>query len=94
MCDVPHARRKRTDTRASGAHCFWVVVRWVKTLIAFRGTALAIFLSIAAIGAFLFLTGSNGFVAVGGAVATIAMWLGFGWVLDRLFPEELEKPRL
>ena len=94
MCDVPHARRKRTDTRASGAHCFWVVVRWVKTLITFRGTALAIFLSIAAIGAFLFLTGSNGFVAVGGAVATIAMWLGFGWVLDRLFPEELEKPRL
>ena len=94
MCDVPHARRKRTDTRASCAHRLSVVVRWVKTLITFRGTALAIFLSIAAIGAFLLLTGSNGFVAAGGAVATIAMWLGFGWVLDRLFPEELEEPRL
>jgi hypothetical protein len=86
MCDVRHPRTKRTDTRVSHAHCFWVVVRGVKSLIAVRGTALAVFLSIGAIGAFLLLTGSNVFVAGGGALATIAMWLGFGWMLDRLFP--------
>jgi hypothetical protein len=31
--------------------------------------------------------GNDVVVAVVGAVAAIAMWLGFGWVVDRLFSE-------
>jgi hypothetical protein len=56
-------------------------------LIAVRSAALAMSLSIAAITVFLLLTGTNVFGTVGGAVATIGMWLGFGWVVDRLSPE-------
>ena len=66
------------------------MVRGVKALITVRGAALAVLLSIVAIGAFLLFTGSNVFAALGGVVATIGMWLGFGWVLDRLFPEQFE----
>lgn len=87
QCDRGHGRSERTDTRESGAHCFWVVVRGIKVLITVRSAALAVFLSIAAIPAFLLLTGTDVVVAVVGAVAAIAMWLGFGWVVDRLFSE-------
>jgi hypothetical protein len=87
QCDLGHGRSERTDTRESGAHCFWVVVRGIKVLITVRSAALAVFLSIAAIPAFLLLTGTNVVVAVVGALATIAMWLGIGWVVDRLFSE-------
>jgi hypothetical protein len=66
---------------------FGFVVRGIKVLITVRSAALAVFLSIAAIPAFLLLTGTDVVVAVVGAVAAIAMWLGFGWVVDRLFSE-------
>src|SRR5262249_47046866 len=62
------------------------VVRGAKVLFAVRGAALAVVLSIAAITAFLLLTGTNVLVAIGGGVATLAMWLGVGWASHLLFP--------
>jgi hypothetical protein len=63
------------------------VTRGFKILMAMPSTAIAVFLSIAAIAAFLVTTGTDLGVAITGTLIAVALWLAFFSAIGRLLPD-------
>jgi hypothetical protein len=63
------------------------VTRGFKVLMAMPSTAIAVFLSIAAIAAFLVGTGTNLAVAITGTLIASALWFAVFSAIGRLLPD-------